>query len=100
VVSESIAESPDPAVEIISTDVVGKVRELKAEDGKDIYLIGGSRLAGALLQEIDALVIKLYPVVAGAGIPLFTAGFAPTDFRLTGTRPLENGTVILSFDRK
>jgi dihydrofolate reductase len=45
-------ESEDPAVEIISTDVVGRIRELKAEDGKDIYLIGGSRLAGSLLAEI------------------------------------------------
>jgi dihydrofolate reductase len=92
-------ESPDPAVEIISTDVVGKIRELKAEDGKDIYLMGGSRLAGSLLAEIDALVLKVYPLVAGAGIPLFTADFNPTGFQLVGTRALEGGTVILSYDR-
>jgi dihydrofolate reductase len=92
-------ESQDPAVEIISTDVVGKVRELKAEDGKDIYLMGGSRLAGSLLGEIDSLVLKVYPVVAGAGIPLFTAEFTPTSFTLAGTRALENGTVVLSYDR-
>jgi dihydrofolate reductase len=92
-------ESADPAVEIISTDVVGKIRELKAEDGKDIYLMGGSRLAGSLLAEIDSLVLKVYPVVAGVGIPLFTADFSPTSFTLTGTRTLEGGTVILSYDR-
>jgi dihydrofolate reductase len=92
-------ESPDPAVEVISADVVERVRALKAEDGKDIYLIGGSRLAGALLDEIDSLVLKVYPVVAGAGIPLFTADFGPTGFRLTGTRTLEGGTVVLSYDR-
>jgi dihydrofolate reductase len=92
-------ESPDPAVEVISADVVGKIRELKAEDGKDIYLMGGSRLAGSLLAEIDALVLKVYPLVAGAGIPLFTADFNPTGFQLVGTRALEGGTVILSYDR-
>jgi dihydrofolate reductase len=92
-------ESQDPAVEIISSDVVGRIRELKAEDGKDIYLTGGSRLAGYLLGEIDSLVLKVYPVVAGAGIPLFTAEFTPTSFMLTGTRALENGTVVLSYDR-
>ncbi|MGJ6961762.1 dihydrofolate reductase family protein [Streptosporangium sp. G11] len=100
VVSTSTGESPDPAVEIISTDVAGRIRKLKAEDGKDIYLVGGGRLAGSLLPEIDALVIKLYPVVAGAGIPLFTTDFSPTPFTLTGTRPLQNGTVILTYDRK
>ncbi len=92
-------ESQDPAVEVISSDVVGRIRELKAEDGKDIYLMGGSRLAGSLLGEIDSLVLKVYPVVAGAGSPLFTAEFTPTSFMLTGTRALENGTVVLSYDR-
>lgn len=92
-------ESPDPDVEVISADVVARIRELKAEDGKDIYLMGGARLAGALLGEIDSLVLKIYPVVAGAGIPLFTADFNPTAFRLTGTRTLESGTVVLSYDR-
>jgi dihydrofolate reductase len=91
--------SPDPAVEVIATDVVGRVRELKAEDGKDIYLMGGSRLAGSLLAEIDALVLKVYPVVAGAGIPLFTTDFSPTSFTLTGTRTLAGGTVVLTYDR-
>lgn len=92
-------ESPDPAVEVISADVVERIRQLKAEDGKDIYLMGGSRLAGSLLAEIDSIVMKVYPVVAGAGIPLFTAEFGPTTFRLTGTRTLESGTVVLSYDR-
>jgi dihydrofolate reductase len=100
VVSTGIEESPDPAVEMISTDVVGRIRELKAEDGKDIYLIGGARLAGTLLPEIDKLVIKLYPVVAGSGIPLFTTGFSPTHFELAGTRTLRSGTVILTYTKK
>jgi dihydrofolate reductase len=99
VVSTTTTESPDPAIEIVSTGIVERVRELKAQDGKDIYLMGGARLAGSLLAEIDALVLKVYPVVAGAGIPLFTAEFSPTSFRLTGTRTLEGGTVVLSYDR-
>jgi dihydrofolate reductase len=93
------ATSADPAVEVVPTGVVDRIRELKAQDGKDIWLIGGSRLAGSLLAEIDALVLKVYPVVAGAGVPLFTAGFSPTSFTLTSTRSLESGTVVLHYDR-
>ncbi|WP_020573880.1 dihydrofolate reductase family protein [Actinopolymorpha alba] len=100
VVSESMKESPDPTVEIISGDLVDKIRELKAEAGKDIYLTGGSRLAGALLDEIDTLVIKLYPIVIGTGIPLFTSDFSPTHFTLVDNRALERGTVILTYDKK
>ncbi|MGH4019385.1 MAG: dihydrofolate reductase family protein [Pseudonocardiaceae bacterium] len=76
------------------------IRKLKAEDGKGIWLIGGSHLAGTLLPEIDELVIKLYPVVAGTGVPLFTTEFSPTPFRLTGTRTLDSGTVILTYARQ
>ncbi|MGW5049670.1 dihydrofolate reductase family protein [Actinokineospora sp. NPDC004072] len=98
VVSGSLA-SEDPAVEVVSSGVVERIRELKAQPGRDIYLAGGARLAGSLLAEVDALVLKVYPVVAGSGVPLFSADFSPTAFTLTGTRTLERGTVILTYDR-
>ncbi|TNY38398.1 dihydrofolate reductase family protein [Thermomonospora catenispora] len=100
VASGSLGESPDPAVEIVSGDPLAKIRELKAEEGRDIYLAGGARLAGALLPEIDDLVVKLYPVVVGTGIPLFGADFSPVHFELTGVRPLESGMVVLTYRKK
>jgi dihydrofolate reductase len=58
--------------------VIHAPRHLRAGAGLDIYLAGGATLAGALVDEIDELVIKLYPVVAGSGVPLLSdAGFAP-----------------------
>ena len=65
--------------------------------GRDILLLGGARLAGALQGEIDELIVKLYPVVAGSGVPLFSGAFAPTALTLTATRVLERGTVVLSY---
>lgn len=100
VVSKSITKSPDPAVEIVSTDPLTKIRELKQEDGKGIYLAGGAQLAGTLLPEIDELIVKLYPVVAGTGIPLFTAAFSPAHFQLTSTRTFESGVVVLTYTKK
>ncbi|HEX8761324.1 MAG TPA: hypothetical protein VF734_15415 [Pseudonocardiaceae bacterium] len=65
-------------MEIVSGDPTAKVRELKTAVGDlGIYLAGGSQLAATLLPEIDELVVKLYPVVAGAGISLFSTGFDP-----------------------
>jgi dihydrofolate reductase len=99
VVSSSLGASPDPAVTVIDGDPLAAVRALKAEDGAGIYLAGGGRLAGELLPEIDELVIKVYPTVAGAGIPLFTAGFAPTQLTLVGTRSFDSGAVVLHYRR-
>ncbi|MFD9795446.1 dihydrofolate reductase family protein [Streptomyces sp. NPDC059070] len=100
VFSRSLAESPDPAVEIVSGDPVPFVRELKKEAGADIYLCGGADLAGQLVDEIDELVIKSYPIVAGAGIPLFRAEFSPRSFVPTDSRTFENGTVVTTYARK
>lgn len=99
VVSRSIVESPDPAVTVVPADPVARVRELKAQDGAGIYLAGGGDLAGQLLEEIDELVVKTYPVLAGAGVPMFSTGLRPTRLTLTSSRTLESGTIVLSYAR-
>lgn len=98
VVSRTLPDAPDAEVEIVRDDPAGAVRALKAEPGGDILLAGGAQLAGAVLGEIDELVVKLYPVVAGAGVPQFAGPFAPTALTLTGNRVLERGTVVLSYE--
>ncbi|HEV7973855.1 dihydrofolate reductase family protein [Amycolatopsis sp.] len=100
VVSRSITESPDPAVEIISEDPLAKVRELKAEDGKDIWLCGGGKLAGVLRPEIDELILKLNPVIAGDGVPLFAGGFESQHFTLSDTKIFTSGVMHLTYVRK
>ncbi|MEV6651418.1 dihydrofolate reductase family protein [Streptomyces sp. NPDC051219] len=100
VASRSIEKSPDPAVEIISGDLVTKVRELKREDGLGIYLAGGAALAGQLFDEIDELHVKTYPIVLGSGIPMFSAGFNPTGFETRSSRVFDNGLIFTRYTRK
>jgi dihydrofolate reductase len=99
VLSRSLAESPDPAVEVTTEDPVALVRRLKQQDGLGIWLCGGADLAGQLLPEIDELVVKQYPVVIGAGIPLFRAEFAPRAFSLVEHRSFADGQQVLRFVR-
>ncbi|MGC0329584.1 dihydrofolate reductase [Streptomyces sp. SAI-170] len=101
VASHSLTESPDPNVEIISGDLVAKVRELKAEDSEfDIYLCGGATVAGELLDEIDELVIKTYPIVYGNGMPMFATGLSLTHFALESVRTFGNGALVRTYSRK
>lgn len=84
----------DPAI-TLTDDPLAVVRSLKQEDGLDVWLCGGGDLAGALLPEIDRLVLKRHPVVLGAGVPVFGTGpYRPRAFDLTGTRPFTSGVVI------
>lgn len=101
VASRTLTESPDPNVEIIGGDLVAKVRELKAEDGEfGIYLCGGSQIAGELLDEVDELVIKSYPLVYGTGMPMFGSDLAVTEFTLDRVRTFGNGAVVRTYSRK
>jgi dihydrofolate reductase len=99
VFSRTLAESPDLNVEVVATDPVAKVRELKQEDGKDIWLIGGSELAGALYPEIDQLIIKLGPLTIGTGIPLFSrdTAFDPRHWQLANHTVVESGAAFLTY---
>ncbi|MFD0146236.1 MULTISPECIES: dihydrofolate reductase family protein [unclassified Streptomyces] len=101
VATRSLTESPDPNVELIADDLVGRVRELKAEDSPlGIWLCGGSIVAGELIEEIDELIIKTYPQVYGSGMPMFGAGFEPRDFELGAVRTFDNGVLVRTYTRK
>ncbi|MEU9508517.1 dihydrofolate reductase family protein [Micromonospora sp. NPDC048170] len=99
VFSRTLPPASEPEVEILATDPVEFVRELKRQPGRDIWLCGGGQLAGQLLPEVDELVIKLNPYVVGSGIPLADRGFDPRRFDLVDTRPFDSGVVILHYAR-
>ncbi|MFF2042554.1 dihydrofolate reductase family protein [Kitasatospora sp. NPDC058170] len=101
VFSRTLAESPDTGVELVAGDPVARVRELKAEEGKDIWLVGGGELAGALYGEIDRLIVKFSPLTVGSGIPLFgrAAAFEPRAWELAGHTVLPGGAVFLTYER-
>ncbi|GAA3842289.1 dihydrofolate reductase family protein [Saccharothrix violaceirubra] len=96
VVSSTLTGTPDD-VEVI--DTVDPVRALKAQDGKDIWLCGGGKLASALAAEIDELRLKIHPIVLGRGIPLFDDVPGVPRFTLTSTRSFDTGVVFSTYAR-
>ncbi|MBB0244785.1 dihydrofolate reductase [Streptomyces alkaliphilus] len=95
VVSGTLEPDIDPAVTVVPDDPIGLVRELKREESdRDIWLCGGGKLAGTLLPEIDELVIKSYPVVAGAGAPLLDGAFDPTLFDVAHRTAFPHGVIV------
>lgn len=99
VFSTTLAEVPDPRVELVRDDALGRVRALKDEEGLDIWLVGGGALAHSLLPEIDRLVLKVNPSIIGSGVPLFAGPFAPYLFRPVDEVRLEGGVRVVTYDR-
>lgn len=102
VVSTTLPENPDPAVELIPKDPVAEVRELKRAPGLGIWLCGGGELAQVLLPEIDQIFLKLYPIVLGRGRSLFGAGPQlpePSRFRVITSQVFEDGVAFVKYGR-
>lgn len=99
VVSGTLGERADLPVEIVPIDPLARVRELKAEDGLDIWLVGGGTLAHALLPEIDRVILKVNPSVIGSGIPLFAGHFTQARFTPVGQVDLAGGVRVVTLDR-
>ena len=99
VVSRSLAGGSELPVEVVAGDPVARVRELKAEDGLDIWLVGGGTLAHTLLPEIDRLVLKVNPSVIGDGRRLFAGPFAHVRFEPVDQVDLTGGVRVVTLDR-
>lgn len=100
VVSTTMTERPDPRVELISAEVVDRVRQLKAEPGDPIWLCGGGRLARTLWDAglIDEIWLKQNPLVLGAGIPVFApGGVDPRQLTLQDVRRFDSGVCELRY---
>jgi dihydrofolate reductase len=95
--SRSLGRSPDGNVELVPGDAVGRVRGLKQQEGKDIWLCGGAELAAALFPEVDGLILKVNPLVLGSGIPLFAGPVKQTGLELTAHKVYGNGFLLLHY---
>jgi dihydrofolate reductase len=72
VASRTMPPSTDFGVEVIPHGVEDRVRQLKSQPGKDIWLFGGANLAKTLFQAklVDSVEVALCPIILTRGIPL------------------------------
>jgi dihydrofolate reductase len=92
-------ENPNPQVQIKRLNV-SEIDKLQMEEGTDIYLCGGGRFAGWLLdnQKIDILKLKLNPLILGEGIKLFGNSSSKYKLKLVDSSCYENGLQIMTFN--
>lgn len=99
VVSQTLRD-PDSEIELVSSDPVAFVRELKQQPGKDIWLCGGSSLATVLFPEINEMILKVHPILLGSGIALFSGIVPQTSLELTDNKLYSNGFMLLGYRLK
>jgi dihydrofolate reductase len=97
VFSRSMSESPARDVTLVKSDPLEYVRGLKRERGRDIWLCGGGALAAALFPAIDELILKVNPVILGAGIPLFEGPVSQVDLDLAEAKTYPSGFMLARY---
>jgi dihydrofolate reductase len=82
-------------------DIAEKVRELKGQDGPDIYVMGSSDLLQTLFKNdlVDEMELMIIPITLGTGKRLFTDGTIPASFKVTAGQVSPNGIVIVNYKR-
>jgi len=100
VFSNSIKETGDSDVRVISGDIIPAVRKLKTAKGKDIWLFGGAELTATFINEglIDEFWLSIHPVLLGAGKLLFNKIGDRKNLRLMDHKVYDTGLVSLRYE--
>ena len=101
VVSASLRDPAWTNVTVLTGDPVEEVAALKDGMDGDIVVPASTSIARELLEHdlVDELRLKVFPVVLGAGEPLFAHSKASKAFRLTDVRALDGDTAYLRYER-
>lgn len=85
---------------LVTGDVVAELKQLKAEDGPDLWVWGSGNLIQTLLDNdlVDAMHILTYPLVIGSGKRLFEAGTKPQSFKMINSTVSPTGIVIATYE--
>lgn len=89
-------------VKFVSEDPVSFVQQLKKNQGKDIWLIGGGQINTLLLNAnlVDRVILTIAPLTLGEGIPLFASGLGFHKFKVEETKSYSSGLVQITYARR
>lgn len=101
VVSNSSPELIWEGSELVSGDVVAKLKELKQQDGPILQVHGSGNMIQTLLKNdlVDELWLKIFPVTLGNGKRLFAEGTLPVAFELVDSKITSKGVIIANYKR-
>lgn len=100
VVSTTLTSTAARNSTLINDDVVGAIRALKDQPGKNIAIDGSSQLVQTLAEHdlVDEYRLIVHPVLLGGGKTIFAEG-PRTDLRLEEAQPLPTGVVLTRYVR-
>ncbi len=89
-------------IQYIQGDIVAFTRNLKQQQGKDIWLVGGGEIISILYNYklIDEYIIAIHPIILGNGIPLFVDLKIRQDLQVADCKSYPSGLVQIFYQPK
>ena len=86
---------------LIKDNIADQINKIKQQPGKDIWLLGSTMLFQefARLDLIDEYRININPTVLGKGKPLFANIDRQINLKLSESKTLKSGVVLLTYER-
>src|SRR5262249_12121540 len=89
-----------PGFEFVKEPIKKFAKRLRAQKGKNIFMMGGGGLIGSFLDEgaIDEFIIHVIPTFIGEGIPLIAPRRRTVPLKLLSTKKFWDGVVRLHYE--
>lgn len=86
-------------LQFVSENVGKFVENLKSQDGKNIWLMGGGDLAKTFFEMslIDELILGIQPTILGSGLPLFLPHKKQSDLERIDVKTRKSGSVQVTY---
>ena len=91
--------SLEQGFEFVDEPIKAFVQRLRAQPGKDIWMMGGGEIIASFLDEgeIDEFSIHVIPILIGEGIPLVKPRHRSIPLKLLSTKKFPDGVVHLNY---
>jgi len=91
----SAPDMSHPYAKFVNNQIEQFVSDLKKENGKDIWLIGGAQLLNKLLAAglVDKMIIFTMPIILGKGISMFDEDYSNSKLQLSNITQYQSGAI-------
>lgn len=100
VFSDTLDADLNPAINIIRKEnFIERVKEIKEQDGGQIWLFGGAELISEFLEHhlIDEFLLSIHPILLGSGKSLFNTMDKRVQLQHAGTESYSSGLVQVRY---
>jgi dihydrofolate reductase len=99
VLSRTLTMAASPNVTLINEPIARFAERLRAEKGKNIWLMGGAESIAAFLDcgQVDEFIIHVIPKMIGEGIPLVAPRHRDIPLKLLASKAFPDGVVRLHY---